>query len=110
MTFKGKATLKNFAPKFNEDDENHIDMLKNIAQHIDMEPTLLSYLNRQSTARTIFGDTTVEDRVFALIVSLRDAAAKDEEASVLLQRIGHLFVEGINNQEKVLHRRQPYHR
>ena len=85
-------------------------MLKNIAQHINMDGCLLSNLNKRPTARTIFDDTTVENRVFALIVSLRDAAAEDEEASALLQEIGHLFVEGLHNQTEVLHRHQPYQR
>ena len=85
-------------------------MLKNIAQHINMDGCLLSNLNKQPAAWTIFNDTAVEDRVFALVSSLRDAAFEDEEASALLQKIGQLFVEGPHNQTKTLQRRQPYHR
>ena len=72
-------------------------MLKSIAQHMNMDGCLLSNLNKQPTARPSFDNTTVEDRVFALIVSLRAATEKVEEASVLLQKIGHLFVEGLHN-------------
>ena len=108
--YKGKADLKRFAPTFNGKDESDIDMLKNIAQHVNMDGCLLSNLNKQSTARTVFNETTEEDRVFALIAPLRDAAFDDEGASALLQKIGQLFVEGLHNQTKVLPRRQPYHR
>ena len=106
MNYKGKAILRKFAPNFDGNDDNHIDMLKRIAQHINMDGCLLSNLNKQLTARPSFDNTTVEDRVFALTASLRDAAEKDEDAPALLQKIGHLFVEVPHNQEKVLQRRQ----
>ena len=75
-----------------------------------MDGCLLSNLNKQPTARTVFNGTVVEGRVFALIVPLRDAAFDDEGAFALLQKIGQLFVEGLHHQTKVLQQRQPYHR
>ena len=107
--YKGKVTLKRSAPNFNGKDESH-DILKNIAQHINMDGCLLSNLDKEPTARIVFNDTTVKGRVFALMASLRGAAFDDEGASALLQKIGQLFVEGLHHQTKVLQRRQPYHR
>ena len=40
MNYKGKAILKKFAPNFDDKDGNHIDMLKRIAQHMNMDGCL----------------------------------------------------------------------
>ena len=107
MDIRGKAILKRFAPSYNEKDDNHIDILRRIGQHMNMGGCLLSVLDKQLMARPSFDSTTTEDRVYALIASLRDAAEMDEGASALLQTIGHMFVEGVHSQEEVLPRRQP---
>ena len=74
---------------------------------MNMDGCLLSNLDEQLTVGPSFDSTAIEDRVYPLIASLRDAAETDEDASALLQKIGHMFVDSVHNQEKVLPRRQP---
>ena len=88
VAFKGKAILKKLSPMYDEDDDDHIDMLSSMAHHLNMDGEFLSYLDDYSTARFIFYSTTLNKRIFALIVLLRGIAARDEEASALLQKIG----------------------
>ena len=46
MNYKGKAILRKLAPNFDDNDDNHIDMLKRIAQHLNMDGCLLLNLNK----------------------------------------------------------------
>ena len=90
----------NFAPNFDAKENKHIAMLKNIGQHINMDGCILSSMDEHSMPRTYFDSSTDIDRVYALIVSLRDAAQSNVDASALLQIIAQLFMEGVRDQEQ----------
>ena len=89
-----------------EKKESHIDMLRNIAQHMNMGGCILSTMDQQLMSKPTFDSTTITGRVYALIVALRDAAQSDVGASVLLQKVGQLFVEGVHDQEENMPRGQ----
>ena len=90
----------NFAPNFDAKENNHIAMLKNIGQHSSMDGCILSSMDKHSMSRSTFDNTTDIDRVYALIVSLRDAAQSNVDASALLQIIAQVFMEGVRDQEQ----------
>ena len=85
-------------------------MLRNIAQHLNMDGCILSAIDEHLMSRTNFDSTTVIDRFYALIVSLRDAAQSSVDAPALLQIIGKLFVEGVYDLEQNMRQCQPDHR
>ena len=97
VTIKGRRILMNFAPNFDANVDKHVAMLKNIGQHINMDGCILSSMDGHSMSRANFDNTTDIDRVYALIVSLRDAAQSNVNASALLQFIAQLFVEGVRD-------------
>ena len=92
----------NFAPNFDANVDKHVAMLKNIGQHINMDGCILSSMDGHPMSRVNFDNTTDIDRVYALIVSLRDAAQSNVNASALLQFIAQLFVEGVHDQEQTM--------
>ena len=90
----------NFAPNFDAKENKHIAMLKNIGQHINMDGCILSSMDEHPMSRANFDSTSDIDRIYALVVSLRDAAQSNVDASALLQIIAQLFVEGVRDQEQ----------
>ena len=67
-----------------------------------MDGCILSSMDGPSMSRIDFDNTTDIDRVYALIVSLRDAAQSNMEASALLQFVAQLFVESMHDQEETM--------
>ena len=100
MAIKGRRILKNLAPNFDAKKDRHIEMLKNIGQHINMDGCILSSMDEHPMSRANFDSTTDIDQIYALVVSLRDAAQSNVDASALLQIIAQLFMEGVRDQEQ----------
>ena len=88
MIYKGKAILRQLSTIYDELDKDHTDMLSSVAHHLNMDDCILSYLEDGSAMRIVFNDTPHRDRIFALMVSLRDVASMDIKASALVQKIG----------------------
>ena len=77
---------------------------------MNMDGCLLSDMDKQLMSKPSFDSTTTTDRMYALIVSLWDAAQSDVDASALLQKVCIMFVEGVHDQEENMPRCQPDHR
>ena len=102
ITIKGRKIMKNLAPNFDARIDKHVAMMRSIGQHINMDGCILSSMDGHSRSRVDFDNTTDIDRVYALIVSLRDAAQSNVDASALLQFVAQLFVESVHDQEQTM--------
>ena len=102
ITIKGRKIMKNLAPNFDARIDKHVAMMRSIGQHINMDGCILSPVDGQSRSGVVFEDTTDIDRVYALIVSLRDAAHISKDASALLQYIAQLFIDGVRDEDHTM--------
>ena len=102
ITIKGRKIMKNLAPNFDARIDKHVAMMRSIGQHINMDGCILSPVDGQSRSGVVFEDTTDIDRVYALIVSLRDAAHLSKDASALLQYIAQLFIDGVRDEDQTM--------
>ena len=102
ITIKGRKIMKNLAPNFDARIDKHVAMMRSIGQHINMDGCILSPVDGQSRSGVVFEDTTDIDRVYALIVSLRDAAHLSKDASALLQYIAQLFIDGVRDEDHTM--------